>query len=161
MPEGFFPCCLRRKLSGEAAIVMITALSLNFCRKQQEKKPSGTQGNPKHGCKKNQKYEILVEEIDGQRLISCLSPFQNLGVYIDYLFQTYFLRITDMKRKDQNKHLEFTVNVKATRAYLFPILNIACYPIRSPLIELKYSKFSPLGSLGVLLRVLDRGIRSV
>ena len=37
VPEGFFPCCLRRKLSGEAAIVMITALSLNFCRKQQEK----------------------------------------------------------------------------------------------------------------------------
>ena len=47
------PCCLRRKLSGEAAIVTsgvffplvtIAASPLNFRRKQQEKKPSGTQG---------------------------------------------------------------------------------------------------------------------
>ena len=48
------PCCLRRKLSGEAAaivtsgfffpLVTIAASPLNFRRKQQEKKPSGTQG---------------------------------------------------------------------------------------------------------------------
>ena len=25
-----------------------------------------------------------------------------------------------MKRKDQNKHLEFTVNIKAARAYFVP-----------------------------------------
>ena len=51
--RGFFFCCLRRKLSGEAAIVTsgkknplvtIAASPLNFRRKQQGKKPSGTQG---------------------------------------------------------------------------------------------------------------------
>ena len=53
VPKGFFPCCLRRKLSGEAAIVTsgfffplvtIAASPLNFRHKQQEKKPSDTQG---------------------------------------------------------------------------------------------------------------------
>ena len=64
----------------------------------------------------------LVEEIEGQRLIKIL------GVYIDYLFQTYFLPIIDMKRKDQNKHLEFTVNIKAARAYFVPHIK---YPMLS------------------------------
>ena len=40
-PEGFFPCCLLRKLSGEATIV---TSEKKIRRKQQENKPSGTQG---------------------------------------------------------------------------------------------------------------------
>ena len=53
----FFPCCLRQKLSGEAAIVMITALSLNFCRKQQGKKnPLAPRVTLNMGAKKNQEY---------------------------------------------------------------------------------------------------------
>ena len=42
--RGFFPYCLRRKLSGEAVMVTISSWPPNFRRKQQGKKPSGTQG---------------------------------------------------------------------------------------------------------------------
>ena len=66
-----------------------------------------------------------------------------------------------MKRKDQNKHLEFTVNIKAARAYFVPHIISLVIQLGHRLIEVKYSKFSQLGSLGGLLRVLDRGIRSV
>ena len=81
----FFPCCLRQKLSGEAAIVMITALSLNFCRKQQENKPSGTQGNPKHGCKKIRNIR-LVEEVEGQRLIKIFGSL--LWLFVSDVFSS-------------------------------------------------------------------------
>ena len=40
--RGFFSCCLRRKLSGEAAIVTIVTIAaspLSFHHKQQEKNP--------------------------------------------------------------------------------------------------------------------------
>ena len=44
VPEGLFSCCLRQKLSDKAVIITIAASLLNVRRKQQGKKPSGTQG---------------------------------------------------------------------------------------------------------------------
>ena len=87
--RGFFPCCLRRKLSGEAAIVTsgkknrsfplvtIAALPLNFRRKQQEKKPSGTQGTNASQLFQNLNWKNLSTQRDIQK---ALMAFKSLNV---------------------------------------------------------------------------------